>query len=66
MAYGPKPPWGERAPVKVHWPAAHREVYDRAAREAGLSLNEYVIRAMARLHGIAVPDDPEPQLRMSA
>lgn len=65
--YGPKPRWGDRSPCKVHWPSEHRAVYERAAQEAGLSLNEYLIRVAARAHGITIPgDQDDARLSMSA
>ena len=50
--YGPKPRYGPRSPVKVYWPADHRERYEREAAARGLSLNEYLIRTMAHVHGL--------------
>ncbi len=52
---GPTPRWGERSYVSVGWPKEHRSHYEREASKYGLSLNEYVIREMAKLHGLTVP-----------
>ncbi|GJF01335.1 hypothetical protein PSD17_02990 [Pseudonocardia sp. D17] len=49
---GPKPRWGERQQVSVKWPIPHREVYEREAAKLGISFNEYVVRQMARQHGL--------------
>ncbi|OLL69919.1 hypothetical protein Ae168Ps1_6339c [Pseudonocardia sp. Ae168_Ps1] len=37
------------------WPEQHRHLYEDEAKKHGLSLNEYVIREMAKLHGLTVP-----------
>ncbi|MGH8921591.1 MAG: hypothetical protein ACRD0H_25190 [Actinomycetes bacterium] len=66
---GPIPRYGERRPCKVHWPAEHRDVYEREAAKQGLTLGEYLIRVAATAHGIPVPDRPSPegeQLPLSA
>lgn len=65
MSYGPTPRWGPRNPCKVHWPAEHRALYEERATALGLSLNEYLIRLVAKAHGFPVPDHPE-QLDLSA
>lgn len=57
--YGRRPRYGDRAPIKVHWPAVHREIYERRAAEAGLSLGEYLIQTMARAHSIPLPGDED-------
>lgn len=58
---GPRPRWGERSYVSVGWPKEHRRRYEREASKHGLSLNEYVIREMAKLHGLAVlPLEADP------
>lgn len=61
--------WGERSPVSIKWPKAHRERYEREAALQGISLNEYVIRRMGELHGLIDPEatEAEPvQLRLGA
>lgn len=61
---GPKARWGERSQVSIRWPVEHRTVYEREAAARGESLNEYVIRTFAELHGLAneTADDREGQL----
>lgn len=56
-------------PSKIHWPRSHRERYQKAAAAAGLSLNQYVIRYMAKQHELGGPrgqalDDGAPQLTL--
>lgn len=60
--------WGERSPVSIKWPKAHRERYEREAAALGLSLNEYVIRHMAVGHGLITSDalEEEAQLPLGA
>ncbi|WP_339121048.1 hypothetical protein [Pseudonocardia sp. D17] len=36
----------------MKWPIPHREVYEREAAKLGISFNEYVVRQMARQHGL--------------
>ena len=68
---GPKPRYGPRSPLCVHWPADHRQRYEAEARARGLPLGEYLIRVVARAHGLPAPDLPVPddgsdQLAMGA
>jgi hypothetical protein len=42
----------DRSKASIYWPASHRDVYEQRAAELGLSLNEYVIRTFAELHGL--------------
>lgn len=65
---GRKPMWGPRSPMTVHWPEEHRAQYERAAAEAGVSLNEYVIRRFAVLHGLIQPSEEveSAQLKLGA
>lgn len=48
-----------RRPVTIRWPEEHFERYQREAAAVGLSLNEYVIRTMAELHGVVAPSSAE-------
>lgn len=69
LRYGPIPRWGPepRTPCKIHWPREHRERYETEASEAGLSLNEYVIRVMARVHGLPGPrEEHDTQIALGA
>jgi predicted HicB family RNase H-like nuclease len=50
---GPKSRWGVRSPVSIRWPVEHRALYEAEAAARGVSLNEYVIRRFAELHGLA-------------
>ncbi len=65
--YGRVPKYGPRNPCKVHWPADHRELYERDAVKLGLTLGEYLIRLVARVHGLPVPEEEEgSQLSLTA
>lgn len=65
---GRKSMWGERSPVSIKWPVAHRERYEQEAAKRGLSLNEYVIRLMAAQHDLIDLDalEGEQQLPLGA
>jgi len=49
---GPEPRWGERQQLSVKLPKHHREVYQAQADARGLSLNEYLVRLLAAVHGL--------------
>lgn len=51
-----RPPKGDRKPVTVRLPAAHFERYDQAAREHGLTLNDYLTVVLAHGHELPIPD----------
>lgn len=51
-----RPPKGDRRPVTVRLPAAHFERYDQAAREQGLTLNDYLTVVLANRHELPLPD----------
>lgn len=57
---GPVPRWGDREQVSVKWPVAHRRLYEQRAAERGICFGEYVLRSMARAHGLPLPDDVGP------
>ena len=63
---GPKARWGPRTQQTMYWPVEHRALYEREAAARGLSLSEYLIRTLAKVHGLPVPDDEEPQLPLTA
>lgn len=64
---GRQPRWGE--PTSAHtvrWPASHREVYEKLARERGMSFSEYIVRMMAELHGLELHEETTDQLPLTA
>lgn len=65
---GVKPRWGERVQVSSKWPVGHRALYERLAREQGISFNEYLVQFMASAHGLPTPSDrsDEQQLALGA
>ncbi|WP_214369776.1 hypothetical protein [Pseudonocardia sp. H11422] len=58
---GPTPRWGERQQVSVKLPVPHRAVYEQEAARLGISLNEYLVRFLAREHGLLRSDQVEEQ-----
>jgi hypothetical protein len=61
---GPKPK-GDRSRITVRVPVAHRELYDLAARTAGLGLSDYLTLVLAQAHRLQVPPTvrrvPDPE-----
>lgn len=62
--------WGEPTSAhSVRWPTSHRKVYEERARDVGLSLSEYIIRVVAEVHGLDLPDistEGQEQLPLTA
>jgi hypothetical protein len=52
---GPQPK-GDRTPLHVRVPRAHREVYEAEAAKAGLPLGDYIALKLALAHAL---DEPE-------
>lgn len=56
--------------MTVRLPRSHRELYERLARERGVSLSEYIVIKMAELHGLDLPtwnkESDDGQLPLSA
>ena len=52
---GPTPVDVSRRTHSVRIPEDHYEDYERIAREAGLSLGDYLVRELALAHGLDVP-----------
>jgi hypothetical protein len=50
----------------VRWPGSNREVYEKLARDRGMSFSEYVVRAMAELHGLELQEEASQQLPLTA
>lgn len=53
-------PKGERTPATVRVPERHYNRYLKLADEAGLSLNDYLVRELALRHQLDLPDYLQP------
>ena len=51
-----RPSKGDRIQKTMRFPAEHYAVYEAAAARAGLDFNAYVNWALARFHGLPIPD----------
>ncbi|HEY1818360.1 MAG TPA: hypothetical protein VGG83_00395 [Trebonia sp.] len=51
---GPKPK-GDRSQITIRIPSEHRDLYEHAARTAGLALSDYLMLVLARAHFLPEP-----------
>lgn len=55
-------PKGDRSQVTLRLPRAHREIYERKAKQVGLPLCDYLALHLARAQGLDDPDYIKPRL----